>query len=553
MSEKPSINIKEEIQSIFSQYVKIPSFTNSPNEKLVEPFLESWFEQQDYFSRNPQHWGMHPVANDILDRHVIWGLVKGKGDNTVVLIHHYDVVEIEEYEIVTSYAFDIHQINHRIKSMLHKFDQEAIDDLNSEAWQFGRGTADMKAGGAIQLALLKKYALDPNFQGNVLVICLPDEESLSTGMRSAVNLLSVLKKEFLLNYQLMINSEPHQSLDSSGVIYEGSVGKIMPVVYTRGSLAHVGRIFEGLNPLHLISELITNTELNIDFSDKSGNEVTPPPSWLYLKDKKTHYDVSIPTVVCAYLSILTMNTGPEVLLAKLKLMAEHSFTNVIERMNASYQKYLTATDRPIKNLPWQVNIKTFAELFQEVCEAEGDIFTTAYQHKLKEIDQSVKEGKKTLIESSFDLIEFCLQYSKDKSPIIVIGLSPPYYPDVCNQRIADLDQKISKLSQVINQYSKQMWQQPYQSKNYYTGISDLSYSSVLNIENLKSSIVGNMPLWGETYQIPFEEIKEISMPCINIGPWGKDFHKISERVLMSDLYERTPGILDYVIKYLLLD
>ena len=184
-------------------------------------------------------------------------------------------------------------------------------------------------------------------------------------------------------------------------------------------------------------------------------------------------------------------------------------------------------------------------------EAEGDLFTTAYQHKLKELDQSVKAGKKTLIESSFDLIEYCLLYSKDKSPIIIIGLSPPYYPDVCNQRIADLDNKISKLSHVINQYSMQIWQQSYQTKNYYTGISDLSYSSVLNIDNLNSSIAGNMPLWGETYQIPFEEIKEISMPCINIGPWGKDFHKISERVLMSDLYERTPGILDYVIKYLL--
>ena len=32
------------------------------------------------------------------------------------------------------------------------------------------------------------------------------------------------------------------------------------------------------------------------------------------------------------------------------------------------------------------------------------------------------------------------------------------------------------------------------------------------------------------YDIPFEEIKEISMAGINIGPWGKDFHKMTERV-----------------------
>jgi arginine utilization protein RocB len=547
-----NLNIKEEIQSIFSQYVKIPSYTNSANEKRVEPFLETWFEDQDYFKTNPQYWGKHPVLNDVLNRHVLWGIVKGMGNDTIVLIHHYDVVEIEEYETVRSFAHDVNKINHQVKAMLHKFDQQAIDDLNSTAWQFGRGTADMKAGGAIQLALLKQYALNPNFHGNVIVLCLPDEENLSAGMRSAVSLLSELKQRFFLNFLLMINGEPHQSLStSSGVVYEGSVGKIMPVVYTRGSLAHVGRIFEGFNPLHLISEFIINTELNIDFSDISSNEATPPPSWLYLKDQKTHYDVSIPTVICAYLSVLTMNTSGDVFLDKLKLVAEQSFSTVISRMNRSYQKYLTAIGQPVENLPWSINVKTFAELFQDVKKAAGDVFISAYQEKLEVIHQSVTLGKKNLVESSFDLIGFCLQYSKDKSPIMVIGLSPPYYPDVSNQRLANLDQKIYQLSEIINKFTMDNWQQSYLTKNYYTGISDLSYSSILDSENLKTSIAGNMPLWGKTYQIPFEEISKINMPCINIGPWGKDFHKISERVLIKDLYERTPGILNHVINYLL--
>ena len=69
--------------------------------------------------------------------------------------------------------------------------------------------------------------------------------------------------------------------------------------------------------------------------------------------------------------------------------------------------------------------------------------------------------------------------------------------------------------------------------------------------DLLTSVAANMPLWGETYQIPFDEIMKIKMPCINIGPWGKDFHKLTERVLMEDLYERTPKILDYVIKHIL--
>ena len=51
--------------------------------------------------------------------------------------------------------------------------------------------------------------------------------------------------------------------------------------------------------------------------------------------------------------------------------------------------------------------------------------------------------------------------------------------------------------------------------------------------------------------IPFEEIQKISVAGSNIGPWGKDFHKFTERVYKPDLYERTPHILDHAVKLLL--
>ncbi len=552
MKEPQRINLKQDVQRIFSRYVNIQSYTNTPREKQVTPFLESWFKEQDYFLKHPRHWGKHPVFNDPLNRHVIWGMAKGEGDNTIVMIHHYDVVEIADFETVKPFAHDVHQINTQIRSMRHKFDAEAIEDLESGKWQFGRGSADMKAGGAIQLALLKKYTLKSDFPGNIVVLCLPDEENLSAGMRSAINLLSDLKQKFALNYQLMINSEPHQRLHSeSGVVYEGSVGKLMPVIYVRGSLAHVGRIFDGINPLHIMSQLVVNTDLNMDFSDILDGEATPPPSWLYLKDQKTHYDVSIPTEICAYLSVLTMNTRPDAFLKKLKAAAEQSFAMVIRRMNKSYQKYLELNHQPVKKLPWKINVKTFAELFAEISEPKNGSFLSAFQMKLEKINESVAAGKKSLVESSFELIEFCLKYSRDKSPIIVIGLSPPYYPDVANQRMPDLDRKIRHLVNTIHQFSMEQWQQPYISRNYYTGISDLSYSSLFQKKDLTASVAANMPLWGGPYEIAFEDINEIKMPCMNIGPWGKDFHKLTERVLMDDLYERTPQILDYVITHVL--
>jgi arginine utilization protein RocB len=33
------------------------------------------------------------------------------------------------------------------------------------------------------------------------------------------------------------------------------------------------------------------------------------------------------------------------------------------------------------------------------------------------------------------------------------------------------------------------------------------------------------------------------MPCINIGPWGRDVHRLTERVSKEDLFVRTPELL----------
>ena len=68
---------------------------------------------------------------------------------------------------------------------------------------------------------------------------------------------------------------------------------------------------------------------------------------------------------------------------------------------------------------------------------------------------------------------------------------------------------------------------------------------------MRKSLEESMPLFGAFYDIPLADIHAISMPGINIGPWGKDFHKLSERVLTEDVCNRTPRILDAAVKYML--
>ncbi|SHJ47506.1 M20/M25/M40 family metallo-hydrolase [Tepidibacter formicigenes] len=538
------------IEKIFLELVGIKSDTGTSLERNIEEYLYNWFENNDYFIKNKENFGLYKLNNDHLKRSIVWGLVKGSGNDTVVLIHHHDVVNELDYGKLSKYAYSPFELMKTIKE--YKLPNEIEKELGSGEWIFGRGTADMKAGASIQLYLIDKYSKLNAFKGNLLIISVPDEECLSAGMREAIYLLNELNEKFNLNYKLLINSEPHQrEKENEGVIYEGSVGKIMPIVYVRGKQTHVGDIFEGFNPVSLLSSIVRRTELNTGFSDVMDEEITPPPSWTYFRDNKKFYDVSIPRSACGYFSILNLYTSPYEIINKIKKICEESFEEVLDNMNENYNKYLNRINKKSKKLPWRVNVKTFDELYNQAKSEYKDAFINDYKKTMDNIKINIKDKKINMQEASFILIEKTLEYIKDISPIVIIGLSPPYYPNVCNRDFNDLSNTIKYLSDRINEYSAKNWNENYKKKNYFMGISDMSYTFLNNHEEVKKAIGPNMPLWDEVYSIYFEGIKKLSIPVVNIGPWGKDIHKFTERVYKKDLLERTPKLIDYAIQIVL--
>ena len=156
-----------------------------------------------------------------------------------------------------------------------------------------------------------------------------------------------------------------------------------------------------------------------------------------------------------------------------------------------------------------------------------------------------------MLQSSFNLIEAIYDYIDDLSPRVVIGLTPPYYPSVSNIFFENLSVKVSNLSEELKKYSKETFGQDYRTELFFTGISDLSYTSIQNSSNVIKSLEECMPLYGHYYEIPIDCIERVSMPCINIGPWGKDFHKLTERVCKEDLFNRTPELIHHAVSRLL--
>lgn len=546
--EKLGNNIKD----LVYDYIKVESFTGTSNERLVEPFFLSLFKDMEYFKKNPTHVGLYKLENDHLDRAVCYAMVKGLGNDTVVLVHHYDVVDVEDFKGLKNYAFSPDDLRKKLLENIDMLPEDGKADLLSGEFIFGRGGCDMKGGGSIQISLVQEYSKIKDFKGNVIVIGVPDEEILSGGMRGAAKLLSKFKEEYNLNYMMMINSEPHQRKDPRvGVFSEGTVGKMMPFVYVRGFLSHAGKVFEGLNPVNLLSEIVRRTEVNMDFADIVANESAPPPTWLYVKDSKTHYDVSMPLSAFGCLSVLTLNQYPKQLMEKIRGLCEEAFDTVLSDMNRNFGKFLTATGRDIIPLPWKNIVVDFGELYNEAKESYGDKFIAAYEVGFNNILEEAKQKNLTMIEMNYKLIELVYDYIDDISPRIVIGLVPPYYPNVSNYFLNNINDKAKNFSEKLNEYTLEKFNQQYVKEYFYTGICDLSYINIKEEEEITLALEETMPLFGEYYSIPFNAIKMISMPGINIGPWGKDFHKISERVSEEDLCIRTPKILDFAIRSLL--
>jgi arginine utilization protein RocB len=520
------------------------SDTNSLYERVVEEIILTWLKSREYFKQNPSLVGTRDIFNDKNERELVWALVKGKGNKTIVLVHHHDAVDIEDYGKIKNLAFRPDEL--REAMLTRKFSDSVKKDLASGEWIFGRGTADMKAGAAIQLNLIDEFSQKEDFEGNLLLLSVPDEETLSKGMLSAVELMEELHQEHGLEYILTINSEPYfNNVKNKAIMYEGSVGKIMPIVYVKGVRSHIGDPYNGINPSLILANIQSLTELNVDLCDKVGDDATPPPIWVNLKDRKKAYDASIPDAATGYFNWLTFTKSPFTILALLKKLCQKALEDSLQKFEQSYLNFCRLTDDEPDVISFEPRVIDYDTLWNEAVESGGDKFEAAFEKFLKKVNDLLDENVITLPEAGIRLIEFVADYIDLDGPTIVVAISGPYYPHITNSIIEGGER--FDLHQRVNRISKELFNIEYKSKAYFMGISDLSYAAWAGNDKDVLAIKENSPGWDTIYKIPFKALQTLKMPVVNIGPWGKDLHKPSERVYARDVYVRIPAILEKLI------
>lgn len=538
------LNNPGELKRILLKLVECPSFSGTEKEREMAETIHGMLSEIPYFNRYPEHLELVEIKNDKFNRCFVAALIKGKGRNTVILLHHHDVVGVDDYGSLKEDAFYPDKVTEKLKTM--DLPKEAHKDIENGEWLFGRGVMDMKAGAALQIALLHDFSEEECLEGNILLLSVPGEESNSEGMLAAVPYLNTLKEKHDLEYVAVVNSEPHD-IDEQGHndITIGSIGKIMPVFYCFGKETHASAPFKGLNSALIFSQVEAEMENNVELCDRFEEEISPPPVNLKNKDLKELYNVTTPQVTVGYFNVFTMQRTISDILQILKEIAGKAFNNALKLQKEKALSFELLSGEK-QETPWETTIYSYEELYKKAYETNGEEFKSYLDAYIKELKIIEKDEREFTIKIIDTVHNFC----PDRNPKIVIAFAPPYYPHIRNNGNTDKEKHLLKVVDGIKEYGRVNFNIQFRVTKMYEGITDLSYCGLQDPLIMKY-LKPNMPAIGHIYDLPIEDLKSLNAAVINVGPLGRDAHKFTERINIPYFENIAPKLLKYTVSSLL--
>ena len=545
----------EEVKQLTKELVKIPSIVKSSGEKECSEEIYAYYNELEYFKENPEYLVLQQTINDEIERYNTIAMVKGSKGNsnkTIILMGHLDTVGVEDFGHIKKYAQDPDKLPGLLRDL--NLGDDVNKDIDSGDYMYGRGALDIKAGVAGHMYLIKYFSQHTEeLEGNLIAIAEADEEDNSHGIISALKILKEWKNKYDLEYIAAINADystPYHENDENRYIYFGTIGKLLPSFYVTGKETHVGQAYGGLDPNLLVAELTRNIELNTDLCDESQGEVTIPPISLKQSDLKERYDVQTAMAAYSYYNYFTLTMSPKDVMEKMKKVAIESFENIVEYTNLSYKTFCEKGNHEYTELPWKTRVYSWEEFYNELATIHGDKYQVYIHNFAKDLHEQnpamdLREFSMKIIDKSWT------KWSDDKSPAIIIYYSSLFYASIDitgkNENELALINSVEKAIDFVQEYSDK----PIVQKMFYPYISDSSFMSISQDKSKLLALEKNMPAWGSKYNHPIEDILEINVPVVNIGTYGKDGHKISERVHMKYSFENIPNITFKTIKELL--
>lgn len=206
--------------------------------------------------------------------------------------------------------------------------------------------------------------------------------------------------------------------------------------------------------------------------------------------------------------------------------------------------------------------RTCNTAYFEMCEREGIepigkvnvlYYEELLEYAMNKLGSKAIEGFKIEVmnnsnwddrEKSIRIADLLMIHCQELGPTMVLLFAPPFYPAVNSSNVPLVIEAVKLMKKI----GKEQLNLEINQIHYFNGISDLSYVLYEDEDQGWKTYERNTPVWGDTYCIPFADIQKINAPVLNIGPFGKDAHKRTERLHINSAFVQVPIMLEALVR-----
>jgi len=541
----------ERIKDISCRLVSWPSESGTPEEAEFADRLAELLREIPYFRDHPEDIALIDSHGAPMAKNVV-AVVRGSGRRTLAFGGHFDTVETGNYLELKHLACRPDELRAALIADLESrpltaTEARALDDLLSGHFVPGRGMLDMKSGVAAGIAALERFSEMPDRQGNLVLFATPDEERNSRGMRSLRDALPGLMKRWNLDIVAGVNLDAtsDQGDGSEGrAIYHGTIGKLLPFAFVVGQASHASYPFEGISAHRIASEIMLAFEANPALCDTGNGEISPPPICLEAKDLRGGYEVTTPDKTWLAFNWLFHSRTPSELYSDFNAIVARAIEKALADFKAKAAAYARLNGVEPGDLDFEGRVISFAELRQEALKTGG----ADVQPRFDALAASLA-GDDNPLNVTRSLVEFMVAEARVTGPTVVTGFSSLHYPHTHLDLSRDLDRDFAEALDRARDTIESRHSTRFKRREYFTGISDMSFFGVAVDESDTAVVADNTPaaLW-----VDRPPVDALSYPVVNIGPWGREFHQRLERLYMPYAFDVFPKFLIEIVREVLL-
>lgn len=541
--------LTQRIRELTQEMVRIDSSTSYGQRELGE-FLVKTLSETDYIKKHPDSLQEIPVdmPGNPFSLLALYRSPRSIRES-IVLCGHIDTVGIGEFGPRPEIAFDLTKLPVWLASRFPS-DEELRADIESGEFLPGRGSLDMKGGVALLVRLFDRLTASGRFPWNLVLLLTCDEEGDSSGMRAAVPYLARLHQDHELDFKLLINADyisPLTPEDASAYMYTGTIGKLLIGLSVFGTPTHAGVPFEGVNAAALAGAVISHLEGNQKLTQHVKGEFTPPPTALSLNARQPAYSVMTPARAQAYLNVFFVHSNFEDYFREVVNEVRRACRLHFTALRRRYRRFVAKTDMEISEKLTKPEVITYRELAKRAAPALGAarmvVRTKSRASAAKQPHKESSETEETPQsqskeadprEQALDAVAGAMEMVRRSRPTVVVSVLPPLYPGYAMA----LDPQAQGILTELHAFARD-WQGAFalRHRNFYPYVSDMSLVQAPSTEKLKV-LLQQMPLLS-ALGLKFLQ-QRLTIPVVNLGPWGKGAHTARERVHLGFLTKELP-------------